>query len=539
MGCINDALYSTSCQLTLLVFFRAVGGYNGDVKTFRVFIGAGHTLTPETVAMVAREQRARVALSPAARRQVKKAREVVVSLLKKKKRIYGITTGFGKLKDVPIKEEDTAALQVNLIRSHSAGVGAELPVAHVRAGLLVRAHSLSHGHSGVRLELLNFVCELLNRGITPVVPSQGSVGSSGDLAPLSHAGLVFFGEGDAWYRGKRMSSREALRRAGTKPLPLVAKEGLAWNNGTSIMTGIAALTVARAKRLIATSDAACALTLEAVCGTGDAFRPELHRVRLHSGQKLSARAIRSLIKGSRLVDSVPNRLQDSYSVRCAPQVHGAVRDAFSYVESVVARELNAVTDNPLIFRSPARVYSGGNFHGEPIAIAMDVLGIALAEAAGISERRTAKLMDSATSEGLPMFLTAPTRAGLHSGLMVLQYTAAALVSENKVLAHPASVDSIPTSANQEDHVSMGTVAARKAWNILENAERVLAIELIAAAQGVEFRGPHRLGRGTAKVYRTLRARVKKLEDDRVLAPDIEAARTLVASGAFAVGLAGE
>ncbi|MFH1193056.1 MAG: histidine ammonia-lyase [Candidatus Jorgensenbacteria bacterium] len=500
------------------------------MKTFRILIGTDRTLTPETVERVAYESSARVVLSPTARREVKKAREVVIMFLKKKKRVYGITTGFGKLKDVAIDEADVEALQANLIRSHATGVGAKLSIPHVRAGLLVRAHSLAHGHSGVRLELLDFVCELLNRGITPVVPSQGSVGSSGDLAPLSHAGLIFFGEGEAWYRGKCMSGKNALKKAGMKPLPLTAKEGLAWNNGTSIMTGIAALTVARAKRLFATGDAACALTLEAACGTGDAFRPELHRIRPHPGQEHSARVIRTLVKGSKLVDSVPNRLQDSYSLRCAPQVHGATWDAFSYVEGVVAREINSVTDNPVIFHYPARVYSGGNFHGEPIAIAMDTLGIALAEIANISERRTAKLMDPATSEGLPAFLTA--HAGLHSGLMIIQYTAAALVSENKVLAHPASVDSIPTSANQEDHVSIGTIAARKAWSILENSEHVLAIELIAAAQGVEFRGPRKLGRGTTKIYRALRTRVKKLEGDRILAPDIEAARALIVAGVF-------
>ncbi len=502
------------------------------IKNKVFYVGPDQHLIPEKVREIAYNPSIQVALSPSAKRQVKQARDVVEDIVKAKKRVYGVTTGFGSLKDVAISEGDVNELQKNLIRSHAAGVGPELSEPFVRAALLVRIQSLSQGHSGVRLELLERACDFLNKNIIPVVPSQGSVGSSGDLAPLSHMGLLFFGEGEAWYKGKRMKGKDALKKAGLAPLYFTAKEGLAWNNGTSVMTGIAALTIASAQELMSVAEISCALTVEALCGMLDAFREEVHTVRPHPGQQISAKTIRSLISGSHLVGSVPERLQDAYSLRCASQVHGAIRDAFSYVYGVVDRELSSVTDNPLIFTNPGRVYSGGNFHGEPIALAMDFLGIALAELADIAERRIAKLVDRGTSEGLPPFLIAHKQAGLHSGFMIPQYTAAALVSENKVLAHPASVDSIPTSANQEDHVSMGTIAARKAWNIFENVTNVIAIELITAAQAVDFRGAEKLGRGTKRAHTIIRNHVSHLEKDRELATDINIARSLIISGKF-------
>ena len=483
-------------------------------------IGPDHHLTVEEIAQVARNSRIKVGLTTTAKRKTLKARAVVEGALREKKVIYGITTGFGNFKNKTIDIKSVEDLQRNLIRSHSTGVGEPLTAEQVRAVMIVRLNSLSQGFSGVRLELIELIKEILNKNIVPYVPSQGSVGSSGDLAPLSHIGLVLMGEGRAWYGGKLMSGARALQSAGIKPLTFGAKEGLAFTNGTSVMTGIAALIVNDTKKLLNVADMGCALTAEAICAVSDAFDPRIHKVRSHIGQIESAKNIRDFIAGSKLIDSERDRIQDSYSLRCAPQVHGAVREAFSYVSSVVDREINAVTDNPLVFPDDGEVLSGGNFHGEPVAIAMDTLGIALSELANISERRIAKLIDPATNEGLPAFLIHPEKAGLHSGLMITQYTAAALVSENKVLAHPASVDSIPTSANQEDHVSMGTIAARKAVKILENVENVLAIEFLTACQGIDFRDQTKLGVCTKKAYKTVRRIVPFVSDDRELATDI-------------------
>ncbi|MBI4133107.1 histidine ammonia-lyase, partial [Candidatus Uhrbacteria bacterium] len=479
----------------------------------KMLLGPDHTLTINEVARAASEKHINVRLTAKGRKRVERSRAVIERMVAKRRVVYGVTTGFGSFKDKAIRPDDIRELQRNLIRSHSAGVGEPLAPEFARATLLVRLNSLVQGYSGVRIELLDFLCEVINRGVTPVAPSQGSVGSSGDLAPLSHMALVLMGEGEAWYRGKRMTGGEALKRTRIKPIAFEAKEGLAWNNGTAVMTGIAALAVHGAQRLADAADAACALTLEAICGSSSAFDRRVHALRQHPGQVKSAENIRRAIAGSKLVDSGLDRVQDSYSLRCAPQVHGACRDALAYAAAAVERELNSVTDNPLIFEKPDVAISGGNFHGEPIAIAMDTLGIAIAELANISERRTAKLVDAATSEGLPMFLIAPEKAGLHSGLMVPQYTAAALVSENKVLAHPASVDSIPTSANQEDHVSMGTIAARKAWLMLENTWNVIAIEYLTATQAIDFRNPQKLGAGTKKAYQLIRRRVPHIASD--------------------------
>ncbi|MDO8592512.1 MAG: histidine ammonia-lyase [bacterium] len=497
------------------------------VKKKVFYIGPDHRLIASVVALVARDPRIKISLSKVGRKAVIASRQVIERIIAKKIPVYGVTTGFGNFKDKFIDHDKLRELQKNLIRSHSVGVGELFPPEVVRAALVVRLNSLVQGYSGVRLELLELLCEIINRNIVPVVPSQGSVGSSGDLAPLSHMALVLIGEGEAWYRGKRLSGKEALRKAGLKPLELATKEGLAFINGTSVMTGIAALAVTDAARLADAADLACALTLEAFCGVITPFDPNIHRIRPHPGQAISAANIKRFVRGSKLVNSVPLRIQDSYSVRCAPQVHGAVRDSLAHVGMVVERELNSVTDNPLIFASLDRALSGGNFHGEPIAFVMDFLGIAIAELGDISERRTAKLVDANTNQGLPMFLIAPEKAGLHSGFMMPQYTAAALVSENKVLAHPASVDSIPTSANQEDHVSMGMIAARKAVNILENTRNVLAIEYLTAAQAIDFRNPKKLGRGTSKIYKFIRRHIPFVKDDRELGKDISTMAALL------------
>ncbi len=491
-----------------------------------IVLGPEKRLTANAVAEAVFDSKMKIELSEAAYKKSKRARNVIELAVKNKTRIYGVTTGFGSFKDKVIDSKDVIELQKNLIRSHAAGVGEYFSPEIIRAVLLVRLNSLAYGNSGARIEFLELLKEMFNRNVLPIVPSQGSVGSSGDLAPLSHIGLVMMGEGEAWFKGEKMSGDEALKLADLKPIEFREKEGLALNNGTAVMTAIAALAVNKSEKLAQIADGNCAMCLEAVCGTSNAFSSRIHNLRPHLGQKISAENIRNFFEGSKLIDSVKNRIQDSYSIRCAPQVHGAVRDALEYVKKTVEIELNSVTDNPLVFVNPSEVISGGNFHGEPIAIAMDTLGIAIAELADISERRTAKLLDPATNGGLPTFLIDAKKGGLHNGLMIAQYTAAALVSENKVLAHPASVDSIPTSLNQEDHVSMGTIAARKAWNILGNAENVLAIELFASAQAVEFRNLNRLGKKTKQIHKTVRKFVKYLSGDRVLANDIALTKKL-------------
>ncbi len=497
------------------------------MATSNLEIGPDHHLSPEAVDLVAHNVKAKVKLSAIAKRRIKKSRDVVERMLKGRKVVYGITTGFGSFKDKLISAEDVEELQKNLIRSHSTGVGELFSIEQVKAAMLVRLNSLAQGYSGVRLEFLELFCEMINRNVIPAVPSQGSVGSSGDLAPLSHIGLVLMGEGKAFYKGKLMPGGTAMKKAGLSPTVLAAKEGLAFNNGTSVMTGLAALALVKTKKLVNLADVGCALTLEASCAVSSAFDKRIHNLRPHPGQKLVAENIRKFIAGSRLIDSVPGRIQDSYSLRCTPQIHGASRDAIAYVEETVVRELNSVTDNPLIFQNPDQAISGGNFHGEPIAIAFDTLAIAISEIANISERRTAKLIDPSTSNGLPAFLISPDKAGLHSGLMISQYTAAALVSENKVLAHPASVDSIPTSANQEDHVSMGTIAVRKAVKIIENVENVLAIEFLTACQAIDFRNPKKLGKLTKIYYKAIRRKVPFLSHDRELHKDIEKVREVM------------
>lgn len=475
---------------------------------------------------------AKVALSAASLAAVETSRAYVDKLIQEERVVYGITTGFGYFKERRIGQDAVEQLQYNLIVSHSAGVGEPLPREVVRAMLLLRANALAKGYSGIRPETLQLLIDMLNRGVHPRIPSQGSVGASGDLSPLSHLALVMIGEGEAEVEGHVMPGAAALQAVGLKPIRLGAKEGLALINGTQAMTAIGALTLARARRLAKLADVACAMTVEATLGSRNAYLPHFHAQRPHPGQAASARNLIRLTEDSVLIASHAgcDRVQDAYSLRCAPQVHGASRDAIGYGEGVVAIELNSATDNPLIFPDQDEVLTGGHFHGQPVALAMDFLGIALAELANISERRVERLVNATYSNGLPMFLS--EEGGLNSGYMVAQYTAASLVSENKVLAHPSSVDSIPTSAGQEDHVSMGTTAARKAVNICDNAERVLAIELLCAAQAIDFREGLRPGVGSNAAYQAIRRTIPHLGADRVVAKDIAAMVGIIRDGSL-------
>lgn len=488
----------------------------------------GDSLDVGDVAAVAHDARP-VDIAPAARRRMRASRRMVEDLLAQNAVVYGVTTGFGKFSDTAIAPDQVERLQENLIKSHACAVGEPFPVPVVRAMMLLRANALAKGHSGIRPEVVDLLVAMLNRGVHPVVPQQGSLGASGDLAPLAHVALALIGLGRCEFRGAILPSAQALKQAGLAPVRLAAKEGLALINGTQAMTALAALAVADAQRLVDSADIVAALTVEALRGIPHAYHPLLAAVRPHPGQARVAQRLRALLAGSQRT-SAPGqlRVQDAYSLRCIPQVHGASRDALDYVAGVVRRELNAATDNPLLFPDAGEVISGGNFHGQPVAVACDFLAIAVAELASISERRIERCVNPALS-GLPAFLT--RHGGLCSGLMIPQYVAASLVSENKVLAHPASVDSIPSSANQEDHVSMGTTAARKLRQILDNTFTVLAIEYLCAAQAIEF-GSGRLGAGTQAAYDLLRTRIAPLDEDRELDGDIAAARDLITSGAL-------
>ncbi|HYF93221.1 MAG TPA: histidine ammonia-lyase [Symbiobacteriaceae bacterium] len=486
----------------------------------------GHLILDDVVA-VARD-RALVSFGQAARQAVVRARAMVDDLVAARRPVYGITTGFGKFSDVFISPDETETLQRNLIMSHACGVGDPLDEEIVRAMMLLRAHALARGYSGIREETLDLLVGMLNAGVHPVVPEQGSLGASGDLAPLAHMCLPLLGMGEAYYRGERLPAKAALDRAGLKPIQLSSKEGLALINGTQCMTGIGALTTEAALDLLKVADISGALTGEALGAIPAAWDARIQALRGQPGQAVAADNLRRLVAESRLTTAPGEvRTQDAYTIRCIPQVHGASRQALTHVADVVGAEINAVTDNPLLFPDDGDVISGGNFHGQPMALAMDYMGIALSELANISERRIERLVNPALS-GLPAFLT--RYGGLNSGFMIPQYTAASLVSENKVLAHPASVDSIPSSANQEDHVSMGTTGARKARKIMANVVRVLAIELMCAAQACEFVGPEGLGKGTAAAYQAIRRRVAPLNEDRILYPDIEACADLIRSG---------
>jgi histidine ammonia-lyase len=471
---------------------------------------------------------AEVAIAEEGRRRIAAARELVESL--RGEHTYGVNTGFGRFVSAHIPEEQAEELQLRLLRSHACGVGDPYPDEVVRAAMLLRANTLAKGFSGARLGTVELLVECLNRGVLPIVPARGSVGASGDLAPLAHLALPLVGEGEAVIDGERLSGDEALRRVGLEPVRLASKEGLSLINGTQFMTAMAALGLVRAHRLAAVADLACALSLEALQGSRTSFRPAIHRSRPLEGQQESAANIWLLLEGSAIIESHRwcDKVQDAYSLRCAPQVHGACRDLLDYVETTVAVELNAATDNPLVLVEEGEIVSNGNFHGQPLAFALDALALAVAELASISERRVERLVNPSLSDGLPPFLV--ESGGLNSGFMIPQYVAAALVSENKVLAHPASVDSIPTSAGQEDHVSMGNAAGLKALGVLDNAEHALAIELLAGAQAVEFLAPLSPGKGVHATHDAIRSLSPRLEDDRSLAADIELVATAIRTG---------
>jgi histidine ammonia-lyase len=471
-------------------------------------------------------------LSAEGRTKLQRARELVERAAEESsgEHTYGINTGFGRFVSKTIPPELAEELQLRLLRSHACGVGDPYPHEVIRAAMLLRANALAKGYSGARTATVELLLECLNRGVTPVVPSRGSVGASGDLAPLAHLALPLVGEGRATLDGEALPGGEALARVGLEPVVLRAKEGLSLINGTQFMTAIGALALVRARRLAQTADIACALSLEALQGSRASFLPEIHELRPLPGQQASAANVLRLLEGSAILEAHRwcDKVQDAYSLRCAPQVHGASRDLLAYAEATVAVELNAATDNPLVLVERGELVSNGNFHGQPLAFALDGAAMALAELASISERRVERLTNPSLSDGLPAFLTHD--GGLNSGFMIPQYVAASLVSENKVLCHPASVDSIPTSAGQEDHVSMGNASALTCWQVLANAERALAIELLAAAQGVEFLAPLEPGAGVRAAHDFVRSLSETLVEDRPLAGDIEAVALAVAGG---------
>lgn len=487
----------------------------------------GHHLTLEEVVAVARFH-ARVSLSADALSAMARSRAAVEELLRENKPVYGINTGFGSLSRVSIFGEEASLLQNNLILSHAVGCGQPLPCEAVRAVMLLRANALCQGYSGIRPELVMTLKDMLNFGVHPVVPEKGSLGASGDLAPLAHVALVMLGYGQAELQGSVMPGLQAMKTAGLVIHSLQAKEGLALINGTQATCAVGSLALYDTLQAAQLADIAASFTMEALLGRIDAFDERIHSLRPHAGQQLVARNIRLLCDGSSLMQEAGSlRVQDAYSLRCVPQVHGAVRDTLDHVRKVMEIEFNSVTDNPLIFPFDKAVISGGNFHGEPLAMALDFLGIAAAELAGISERRLERMVNPQLSEGLPAFLV--HYSGVNSGMMILQYTAASMVSENKVLAHPASVDSIPSSANQEDHVSMGMTAARKARLIVENTLSVIALEIMAAAQAVELRGgepsrPHQ------RLQALIRESIPFLSQDRELRLDVNQINALVRSG---------
>ena len=499
----------------------------------------GQPLTLAEIEAVAAGGR-HAAVAPAALERVATGRACIERILASGRTVYGVNTGFGKLADVHIPPESLAQLQMNLVRSHACGLGDPLSEPESRAMLLLRANVLAKGFSGVRAELVELLTAMLNAGVTPVIPEKGSVGASGDLAPLAHLALVVVGEGEALLHGERLPGDEALRRAGLAPLTLAAKEGLALLNGTQAMTAVGALAVARARRLVRLADLAGAMSLEALKGTPTAFDARIHRARPHAGQSAAAAHLGRLMANSEIRESHrvhDARVQDAYCLRCMPQVHGAVRDVLEHVAGVLAVESGSATDNPLVFPEPSAetqgggaVVEGGNFHGAPLAYAFDYAAIALTDLAGITERRIDRLLNPDINEGLPPFLS--PGAGLQSGYMVAQIAAAALISECQVLAHPASTGNIPTSGGKEDHVSMGMTAAVKLRRIVENAERIVAIELMCAAQGLEYRLPLKPSVEVGRAYEAVRTVAPHLHEDRQLSKDIDALTAALQRGAF-------
>ncbi|MBY0450721.1 MAG: histidine ammonia-lyase [Cyanobacteria bacterium] len=492
----------------------------------------GESLTPELVFLIASDPAIQVGLDPQAAKKVTASRDVVESVLSSGQTVYGVNTGFGALSHKRIPPEALADLQANLVRSHAVGTGPLLEEPVVRAMMLLRANTLAKGFSGVRPVVIETLLALLNAGVHPIIPSKGSLGASGDLAPLAHLALSLIGEGEVMYLGDRMHSQEALELTGITPLTLSAKEGLALLNGTQMMTAVGTLTLLKAEHLMAIAELAGCMSIEALRGSHAPFDVRVASARPHPGHQASAHIARKLLAHSEIESSHHDcgKVQDAYSMRCIPQVHGMVRDTLAHVREVLTLEMNAATDNPLVFpaspEGPAAILSQGNFHGEPVAMAMDMLSIALAELASISERRIDKLMNPAFSE-LPPFLVPDNREGLHSGLMIVHYTAASLVSENKTLAHPAVVDSIPTSNDKEDHVSMGAFAARKAEQVYQNSRWVIAAELYSAVQGLGFHHGVKPGIGVHAAYQYLRNFIPPVDQDRVMAPEIERVVTCI------------
>ena len=488
----------------------------------------GNRLTLEDVVNVAREGY-QITLTPESIAEVERSRQYVDELVASGEVVYGITTGFGNFSNVHISKEEATELQKNLIISHSCGIGPTFPTEVVRAIMLLRINNLAKGYSGIRLSTLETLIEMLNKGVHPRIYEKGSLGASGDLVPLAHMVLPMLGEGEAEFEGEMIAGSEAMKRAGIATIELTSKEGLALINGTQVMTAVGALTVYDSIILLKASDISTSLTIEALNGITDPFIPELHALRPHPGQGIVAANLLTLLEGSERTTHQGNlRVQDAYSLRCAPQIQGASYDALEYVRQRVEIEINSVTDNPIILIDKKMGISGGHFHGQPMALAFDFLGIALAEITNVSERRIERLVNPALNNELPAFLT--EKGGLHSGYMIVQYAAASLVSENKVLAHPASVDSIPSSANQEDHVSMGTIAARKARDIFHNAKSVVGMELMLACQAIDLNKADvdkALGRGTQAAYDTIRNVVPALTDDRVTYIDMHKAIALV------------
>ena len=485
-------------------------------------------MTMEDLVAIARYE-ATVRLTEESEKRILSTRKLIEHWVQEEKIIYGVTTGFGALSDVIISKEDTWQLQKNILMSHAAGVGNPLDKETVRAVMALRVKDLARGHSGIRLETVNHLIKILNRGICPIVPEKGSVGASGDLAPLAHLCLVLIGQGEAFYKDQRISGMEALRKCGMKPIQLEAGEGLALVNGTQVMTGIGGLAVYDSLKLAKMSDIAAAMSLEVLMGSRTEFDPRIHRVRPHPGQASAADNMGRITQNSEIISSHKDcsRVQDAYTLRCSPQVHGASKDAINYALNVLETEMNSSTNNPLFFPESEEFLLGGNFHGQPVALAMDFLCMAVSELANISERRIERLVNPKLS-GLPAFLVSD--GGLNSGFMIAQYTAAALVSENKVLSHPACVDSIPTSANKEDHVSMGTISARKCMEVVKNTEKVIAIELLCGAQAMDLFTNIKPGEGTLMAYKAIRDAIPHLDKDRVLSKDIEAMMHLMRSG---------
>ena len=488
----------------------------------------GETLQLEEIAKVARSE-AFVELSPSAVERVERARSLVDRVAAGDEPAYGINTGFGNLAEIRVEKKDLRQLQRNLLRSHAAGVGPPLSIPEARALLLLRANVLAKGLSGIRLPTLALAIDMLNRDVVPVVPERGSVGASGDLAPLAHLALSLIGEGEAYFRGARLPAREALARADLRPITLEAKEGLALVNGTQAMSAVGVLSLLRAEALAEIADLAGAMTLEGLLGSHKPFSAEIQSVRPHPGQVACAQKLREFLADSEIVVSHANcaKVQDPYSLRCMPQVHGAARDGISFARKALQIEVNSATDNPLVFADSGNIVSGGNFHGQPVSLALDVLAIALAQLSTISERRVEQLVNPSLS-GLPPFLA--KNSGLNSGFMIAQVTSAALVAESRILCHPACVDSIPSSAGREDHVSMGMTAALKVRQVAEHTRSCLAIELLAASQAIDMRLPLKAGRGVRAAHQLIRSRVPTMEADRELHLDIAAVQQLIDAG---------